>query len=245
VAAQIFQSYTGQAGVYLLSAATGAILDFIQVPHSMLFGQPVFAQNDLLIGGGPTAGLTAYDITTAGPPITNVSPSAIPPGKTTIQLTGSGFTGSPNVFISGDNITAGTPTVVSSTVLDVPVTVGAKASLTARDISVIEPGSPPVADTCTACLTIAPKPVVGSITPNSFAVGASNAAATVTGQHFDSGAVVTSHAGISFKTTFVSSTQLDVTVSVSSTVTAGTYTLYVTNPDGLRGKCASCLTVTG
>jgi len=244
VAAQIFQSSTGVHGVYLLSAATGTILDFIPVSNSRLFGQPVFAQSDVLIGGGPTAGLTAYDVTTAGPPITNVSPSVIAPGKTTIQLTGSGFTGSPNVFISGDNVTAGTPTVVSSTLLDVPVTVGAKASLTARDISVIEPGSPPVADTCTACLTIAPKPVVASITPNSFGVGASNVAATVTGKNFDSGAVVTSHAGISFTTTFVSSTQLDVTVSVKSTVTPGTYSVFVTNPDGLRGKCANCLTVT-
>jgi hypothetical protein len=110
---------------------------------------------------------------------------------------------------------------------------------------VIEPGSPPVADTCTACLTIAPKPVVSSITPNSFTAGTSNVAATVIGQHFDSGAAVTSHAGISFHTTFVSSTQLDVTVSVNSTVTPGTYNLYVTNPDGLRGKCTNCLTVTG
>ncbi len=148
------------------------------------------------------------------------------------------------MFISGDNITTGTPTVVSPTQLDVPVKVGAKASLTARDISVIEPGSPPVADVCTGCLAVALKPAPTSIAPNSFARGASNVAPTVTGQNFDSGATVTSHAGISFATSFVSPTQLDVSVSVNATVTPGTYTLFVTNPDGLRGKCTGCLTVT-
>jgi len=75
-------------------------------------------------------------------------------------------------------------------------------------------------------------------------VGTSGVAAMVAGQHFDPGAVVTSHAGISFQTTYVSSTQLDVSVSVAATVAPGSYTVYVTNPDGLRGKCANCLTVT-
>jgi polyvinyl alcohol dehydrogenase (cytochrome) len=155
VAAPIYQSSTGQVGVYLLSAATGAILGFIPTPNSRLFGQPVFAQNDLLIGASTSLGLTAYEITTPGPPITNVSPSTITHGTTrTIKLTGSGFTGNPTVFISGDHISAGTPIVVSPTEIDVKVKVGGSASLTARNITVIEPGSPPTADTCTGCLTI-------------------------------------------------------------------------------------------
>jgi hypothetical protein len=155
VAAPIYQSSTGQVGVYLLSAATGAILGFIPAPHSRLFGQPVFAQNDLLIGASTSLGLTAYEITTPGPPITNVSPSTLTHGTTrTIKLTGSGFTGNPTVFISGDHISAGKPIVVSPTEIDVPVKVGGSASLTARNITVIEPGSPAIADTCTGCLTI-------------------------------------------------------------------------------------------
>jgi outer membrane protein assembly factor BamB len=155
VAAPIYQSSTGQVGVYLLNAATGAILGFIPAPHSRLFGQPVFAQNDLLIGASSSLGLTAYEITTPGPPITNVSPSTLTHGTTrTIKLTGSGFTGNPTVFISGDHISAGTPIVVSPTEIDVKVRAGGGASLTARNITVIEPGSPATADTCTGCLTI-------------------------------------------------------------------------------------------
>jgi polyvinyl alcohol dehydrogenase (cytochrome) len=244
VAAVTYQSSTNQLGVYLLSAATGAVLDYIATPGSRLFGQPVFAQNDLLAAAGPGLGLTAYDITAPGAPITAVSPPVVGPGTTsTVQLTGSGFSGTPTVFISGGGVTAGTPTVVSPTQLDVPVTVASSVSLTARGITVIEPGSPPAADTCTGCLTIGlPKPA--SLTPNSFTAGGANQPATLSGKNFDPGAVVRSQAGITIQATFTSSTQLSVSVTVKSTVAPGAYNVWVTNPDGSRGECAKCLTVT-
>ena len=244
VAAQTYQSSTHQLGVYLLSAATGAILGFISTPGSRLFGQPVFAQNDLLVAAGPGLGLTAYDITAPGAPITGVSPAVIGQGTTgTVQLTGSGFAGTPAVFISGDGVTAGTPTVVSATQLDVPVTVTNGASQTARDITVIEPGSPPVADTCTGCLTIG-LPLPRSLSPSSFARGKAQQAAVLNGTNFDSGALVRSHAGITIQATFASSAQLSVSVTVKSTVATGRYSLWVTNPDGSHGECKNCLTVT-
>ena len=45
-------------------------------------------------------------------------------------------------------------------------------------------------------------------------------------------------------TTYVSSTQLNLKITVSSSATPGTYNLFVTDSDGLQGKCANCLTVT-
>jgi hypothetical protein len=234
--------------VYLLDAATGAILDFIPTPHSHLFGQAVFAQQDLLIGAGPRLGLTAYDITTPGAPITDVSPSSIGAGtKDTLHLTGSGFTGNPNVLVSGDGVSIGAVTVVSPTQIDVQVTVAGTAAQTTRDISVIEPGSPFIADTCTDCLTIGPKPAPPaptSITPSSFTPGSKNVPATMSGTNFEPGAVIASHAGMSVQATFISPTQLDLTVTVNATASAGTYNLWVTNPDGMRGECVGCLTVT-
>jgi hypothetical protein len=230
--------------VYLLSAATGAILGFIPTPGSRLFGQPVFAQNDLLVAAGPGLGLTAYDITAPGAPITAVAPGVMGRGTTgTLQLTGSGFSGTPTVFISGDGVTAGTPTVVSPAQLDVPVTVTSSASQTARDITVIEPGSPAVADTCTGCLTIG-RPLPASLTPGSFTQGGAHQAATLNGANFDPGALVKSQAGITIQATFVSSAQLSVSVTVKSAVAPGGYNVWVTNPDGSHGKCANCLTVT-
>jgi outer membrane protein assembly factor BamB len=62
VAAQIFQSNTGNYGVYLLSAASGAILGFISTGSSPIFSQPVFAGNDLLVAGNNTVGLKAYGV---------------------------------------------------------------------------------------------------------------------------------------------------------------------------------------
>ena len=248
VAAATLQSSTGTNGVYLLSAATGAILDFIPTPKSFLFGQPIFAQQDLLVGTGSAEGLTAYEITTPGPPLTAVSPATIGDSTTdTVTLTGSGFSGSPKVIISGDGVFASSVTVASATRLKVKMTVKSNASQTVRDITVVAPGTPDTADTCTGCLTIGPKPpnpTVTSITPSSFVQSAVKVPATVLGTNFDAGATATSHSGITVKATYVSSTQLNVTVSVSSTLAAGSYNLYVTDSDGLQGKCAGCITVT-
>jgi polyvinyl alcohol dehydrogenase (cytochrome) len=248
VAAPTYQAANGQTGVYLLSAATGAILDFIPVPHSPLFGQPVFDGQDLLIGGGAKAGLTAYDITTSGGPIT-VSPATIGQGTTeTLQITGSGFTGTPSVFISGVNVTPGTVTVVSPTTLDVQVTVTNNAGQTARDVTVTEPGSPPVAYTCPGCLSIGPKPPApapASLNPNSFTAGSKNVSAVLTGANFDPTAEVVTAGGMYAKTTYVNSTTLDVKLTVQASKAPGSYNLWVKNTDdGLQGKCAGCVTVT-
>src|SRR5215469_11368704 len=110
VAAPVFRSNSGNYGVYLLSAASGAILGFISTgpsPSSPIFAQPVFAGIDLLVAGNFAVGLKAYEITTPGPPITAVTPNALGQGgSVTVMLTGSGFSGTPSVFVSGTLVTA-------------------------------------------------------------------------------------------------------------------------------------------
>ncbi|MGO9078626.1 MAG: PQQ-binding-like beta-propeller repeat protein [Streptosporangiaceae bacterium] len=247
VAAVTLQS-SGQNGVYLLSAATGAILDFIPMPGSYLFGQPIFAQNDLLVGGGSGEGLTAYDITTAGPPVTAVTPSTIGDSTTdTVKLTGSGFSGAPSVIVSGDGVFATKVTVTSPATLTVTMTVKSNASQTARNITVVQPGSPDVTSTCTSCLTVGPKPAkptATSLTPGSFVQGAKKVAAVLAGTNFDPGSVVTTHSGMSATTSYVSSTQLNLSVTVKATTAPGAYNLTVTDSDGLQATCKGCLTVT-
>lgn len=246
VAAQTFASSDKQLGVYLLDAATGAVIGFIKVGRQ-LFGQPVFVGDDLLVGAGGNFGLQAFAVATPGPPISDVSPSIIGPGTTTkVKLTGSGFSASPSVLVSSDSgISVRSVTVTSPTTIVATIVAGTSTSLGPRDVTVVEPG--PVTDSCTSCLTIGtppPPPAPTSVNPSSFAAGTQGAVATIQGSGFASGATVTSGAGIKFSSvTFVSASQLDASVTVASTITPGTYNLYVHNPDGYSGECKGCLTV--
>jgi polyvinyl alcohol dehydrogenase (cytochrome) len=244
VAAGVWGSTTDNYGVYLLSAATGAILDYIPLADSRMFGQPVFSGGYLLVDGlNPSVGVTAYQVITPGKPVTAVSPARIGQGATeTLTLTGSGFAGTPTVFVSSTDVTVDSVKVVSATKLSVQVTAESGAVAGKRDVSVIEPG--PTADSCTGCLTIDDAPTVTSASPSSVPQGES-AALTLAGTHFLSGAVVTSSAGITFSgTKFVSSTELTTTATVASSVATGSYNLQVTNPDGGTATCTGCLTVT-
>jgi outer membrane protein assembly factor BamB len=241
VAATTYHSSTGQLGVYLLNATTGAILDYINTSPSPVFSQPVFANNDLLLAGGSQIGLMDYQITTPGPAITNVAPNAIGLGGTkTVTLTGSGFSGTPSVFVSGTQVTTSSVTVLSPTSLQVTIHAATTAATGSRDITVIEPG--PISDSCSGCLTIDSPPTVSSGTPSSFIQG-EKTTVTVSGSNFVSGARLSSASGISFSSTaFVNSGQMTGLITVQPTVAPGTYKLYVTNPDGGVGSCA-CVTV--
>jgi outer membrane protein assembly factor BamB len=157
VACGVYTAGTPQdMGFYLLSAATGQILEHISTPGSFLFAQPVFAGNDLLLAGRNGIGVTADEITTPGPPITSVRPNVAPHGtQTKITLTGSGFVPGALVFVSGTQVGGQHGAFgVTSTQLSFTLNPGANATLGPRDITVTEPGSPHVANTCTACLNI-------------------------------------------------------------------------------------------
>ena len=140
VAAPVFESSTGGYGVYLLSASTGAILDYIGTNPSMVWAQPVFSSNLLLIA---STGMTAYQITAQGPTLTGVSPNNFGAGGTvTVTLTGSNFAGSPTVLVSGTLVNTNSVVVKSSTQLQVKLTATYKAAQ-ARGTSSSPTGRPP------------------------------------------------------------------------------------------------------
>ena len=87
-------------------------------------------------------------------------------------------------------------------------------------------------------------PTITSLSPSSLPQGVAAVPVTLTGTNFQSGAIVTSKAGITATATFVSDTQLDLVVDVAGTVPPGSYNLFVTNPDQSMGSCTNCLTVT-
>jgi len=244
VAAQIWSSTTNNYGIYLVDAATGTILRYIPLGQNRIFGQPVFAGNYLLVDGvNKFVGVTAYQITTPGPSITAVTAGKLAQGATTtITLTGTGFFGSPTVFVSSTLVQVNSVQVTSPTTLSVSITAASNADAGQRDIVVIEPG--PVAYTCSSCLQIDNSPTLSSVTPNSIPSG-ENAMVSLTGTYMRLGATVTSAAGIAFSgTKYVGSTHLTTLATVAPSVTPGSYDVPVTDPDGGMVTCMGCLTVT-
>jgi len=182
----------------------------------------------------------------ASPPtVTSVSPAILNQNSTTptFSITGTNFTPSATVGFSTSGVVASLVTYVGPTSLTATVTVSPTAPLGASNVTVTTSAGP---GTCTACLTIAggTSPTITLVSPNSLPQGASNQAVTLTGTNFESGATVVSHSGITVKTTFASATQLNLSVSVVLTQGPGTYNLNLTNPDGGKFNCISCLTVT-
>jgi outer membrane protein assembly factor BamB len=243
VAAAVWASTTDNYGIYLLSAATGQILDYIPLADNPIFGQPVFAGDDLLVDGLNTSvGVTAYQVTTPGSPITAVAPAQVGQGATeTLTLTGSGFTGTPTVFISSTDVQVESVKVVSSTTLSVKIAARAGANPGARDITVIEPGA--TADTCTNCLTVDQAPTLTAVSPGAIGQQGSRTL-TLTGTGFTASSSVSfSVSGITAESVkYVSSTSLSVTASVSDAAPPGAANVTVTTPGG-AATCSGCLTV--
>jgi polyvinyl alcohol dehydrogenase (cytochrome) len=246
IAAPVYESTTGNEGMYLLSASTGAILGFIPTNGSQNFGQGVWSGKDLLVPAGYGQGLTAYEVTKPGPAITGISPSVIGEGgTTTVTITGSGFSGSPRVIFPGNSVTVNSTTLISSTQVKASITVQPHAVTGPTNVEVVEPASRAVVDTCTGCFTIDQGPTATSASPNSLAPGTTGASVTLAGTGFQSGVYVTSVSGIPVSSTvFDSASQLGLTVTVKSTVAPGQYSFYVHNPDGGYTACYNCLTVT-
>jgi polyvinyl alcohol dehydrogenase (cytochrome) len=248
VAAQVYQAPTSNSlGVYLFNASTGASLGYI--PNQLaMFDQPIFADNDLIIGGGVGIGITAFEITSPGPAST-VKPSTVFIDRDDqVTITGSGFSGTPSVYVSGGWVVVSNVTVVNSTTITFTAYAHVNALETSRGVTVSEPGasgSPYTAYSCTSCLTVSEEPGPSSANPDSLAPGSSQTAVTLTGAYFQSGATVKASAsGITIATTYASSTSLDLSVTVASTVPSGSYNLTVTNPDGGTGVCKGCLSIT-
>ena len=127
-------------GYYFLDAATGSVIGRISLPNSYSFGQPIFTGNRLVVEvNGSTPALVAYGVTTPGPKITSVSPNTVPLGKSrSVTLTGSGFSGTPQVFVSGTGVTVNSVKLISPTSITIQVAAtlaGALDTMTFRSSS--------------------------------------------------------------------------------------------------------------
>ena len=167
-------------------------------------------------------GTSASSFTVYPPPtISGFTPGAGAVG-TAVTLNGSGFTGTTSVTFNG---VAATFTVVNDTQINTTVPSGATTGL----ITVTAPGGNAASATN---FTVVIPPVITSLSPTSAYAGGSSLTLTVTGTGFVSGAVV-KFGSTALTTTFVSSTQLNATITTTLRGTVGTFTVTVVNPGSI------------
>lgn len=157
IAAPVWWSPTGETGVYLLSAKTGAVLRFISTGGSGVFAQPVFNGGELLVGNTTSSlSLENYAVTQpAQSSAVSVSPSRLPQGSTlTIKVSGLKGAKSPlRAVVSGTAVRVLSVHLLSPSTAEVQVTVPSDAAVGARyGLSLTETNLTYYG--CSACLTV-------------------------------------------------------------------------------------------
>ena len=157
------------------------------------------------------------------PVITSFTPTSGGVG-TVVTVTGTGFTGTSLVTLHGTSVNY---TVQSDTSLTVTIPSGAPTG--AGHIDVTTPGGTAVSP---HNFTVIVPPVITSLSPTSAYAGGSSLTLTVTGTGFVSGAVV-KFGTTALATSFVSSTQLNATITSALRGTVGAFPVTVVNPGSI------------
>jgi outer membrane protein assembly factor BamB len=154
VAAQTFYSKGKELGVYLLNASTGAIISFIPTPNSSLFGQAVFAGEDLLVGESHHLGLNDYAVPSTLPTLASAGPSQVSTGSAgSVTFTGTGFQSGATLRFSGPSTTV-TANIqkIAPTTMKATVTVPTGAATGAYVVTVTNPDGG--VGTCATCFAV-------------------------------------------------------------------------------------------
>jgi hypothetical protein len=181
------------------------------------------------------------------PIVSGVSPATAGQGaqNRNITITGQGF--APGAIAQFGAMNSGITTnytqFIDGNTLVANISVANGAPLTTYDVTVQDPGFG--LGTCTACFSVNSGPTVTSTSPGSRGAGATNQTVTINGTGFANGSTVAfGGSGISIdNTSYVSPTQLAVTIDVATGTPNGPRSVTVVNPDGGQGACAACFAV--
>ncbi len=178
-------------------------------------------------GGGGGGSTTPPPLNNPTPAISSLSPSTILAGSsaTTLNINGTGFMSSSTVQWAGSSRSV---TFVSSTQLQVAVSVADLAAAGSVTVIVTNP-SPGGGVSNNATIAINnPAPAITSVSPNTATAGQDTATVTVTGTGFVAASVINVN-GAARTTTFISGTQLQVSLPASDFMTAGSLQISVSN----------------
>jgi hypothetical protein len=178
-------------------------------------------------GGGASSPLT-FAVGNPAPTLTSLSPTSAVVGAAsqTLTLTGTNFLASSTVTYNG---VAHTPTLVSSTQLTISLSAADQATAGSYAVVVTNPAPGGGASSPLTFAVGNPAPTLTSLSPTSAVVGAASQTLTLTGTNFLASSTVT-YNGVGHTATFVSSTQLTISLSATDQATAGSYAVVVTNP---------------
>ena len=162
------------------------------------------------------------------PTLTSLSPSSANAGAAsqTLTLNGTNFLTTSTVTY---NTVAHAATYVSATQLTITLSAGDQATAGSYAVVVTNP-APGGGASNTLNFTIGnPVPTLTSLSPSSANVGAASQTLTLNGTNFLPTSTVT-YNGVGHAATYVSATQLTITLSAGDQATAGTDPVVVTNP---------------
>jgi hypothetical protein len=174
---------------------------------------------------------------TAGPVVTDVTPSVLGGGaQTTLRVTGSNFTDGAWLSFAGTGVAVLSQNRVDAGTIMATVSIAGAATPGARTVSVVN-GDGGRGSTGTA-FAVNAAPTVTGISPATLARGGS-AQVTITGTNFVPGATVSLSTGVTVSDVqVVDANTITATVVVAGTTGTGSRTVLVTNPDLGKGSYA-------
>jgi hypothetical protein len=178
--------------------------------------------------GGGASNSVNFTVNNGVPAITSLSPSSVTAGAAaqTLAINGSNFLSTSTVTYNG---VAHTATFVSSTQLTISLSASDQATPGTYPVVVTNPSSGGGASNSVNFTVNNGVPAITSLSPSSVTAGAAAQTLTINGSNFLSTSTVT-YNGVAHTATFVSSTQLTISLSASDQATAGNYPVVVTNP---------------
>ena len=184
-------------------------------------------------GGGASSPVN-FTVDNPVPTITSLSPTSATAGAAaqTLTINGTNFLSTSTVTYNGVGHTA---TFVSATQLTITLSAGDQATAGTYAVVVTNPAPGGGVSNSVNFTVNNSVPTITSLSPTSATAGAAAQTLTINGTKFLSTSTVTYNA-VAHTPTFVSSTQLKITLSATDQATAGTYAVVVTNPcAGRRG----------
>ena len=199
--------------------------------RDVTFAQPA-------VGGGRS--VTLSDVLTVHHPdpiIATVVPGGVRRTKSgTFRLNGVGFRAGGTVTTDATGVTLGTPVVVTGSILDVPYQIAADAPLLQGDVTYTQPAAGGgAADTfADAYGVFSAPPFFTSITPSRLSPGDVFVACTIIGVDLEDDSTVSfgDEALTVHDVTFVSTTRIDIVMSVGSAAALGKTSVIVQPPSG-------------